>query len=206
MRKMKTIISGAVALATASLLAGTASASVLTSKLSVDNGYVVYISTSDTTAGTSFGSGENWNATYIDSTSLAAGTDYYLHIMAYDTGGIASVLGEFSLAGAGHHFANGSATLTTETTSWLGNSSGFSSAYTALTDQGANGVGPWGYNAQISGSARWIWSGDAYGNDVSYLSARILADAPAGDVPEPASLALLGGALLAMRLARAKKR
>jgi MSHA biogenesis protein MshQ len=205
---MKTIITGAAALATAVLFAGTACASILTSKLNVDNGYAVYISTSNDTAGTSFGSAENWNNTYTDTTTLAAGTDYYLHIRAYDLGGMAGVLGEFSLAGSGHHFANGTTSLTTDTTSWLGNDTGFSSPYVTLSDLGPNGIGPWGTISGVSSGARWIWAGDADANDVSYLSARILADAagPSNNVPEPGSVALVGAALLGLARTRSKKR
>jgi MSHA biogenesis protein MshQ len=205
---MMRIGSTIAALATAVLWAGAASASVLTSKLNVDNGYTIYISTSDNTAGTSFGSAEDWNNTYTDTTTLAAGTDYFIHIRAYDTGGMAGVLGEFSLAGTGHHFANGTTSLTTDTTAWLGNDNGFSSPYVALSDLGPNGIGPWGTISGVSSGARWIWAGDASNNDVTYLTARIFADAvdPSNNVPEPGSLVLMGAAILALVRTRSWKR
>lgn len=204
MKKMIRFAAGTMtAFATALLFCASASASVLTSKANVDNGYAVYISTDDAVAGTFFGSGNYWPNTDVFSTSLVAGTDYFVHVYAYDQGGLAGFLGEFSLAGGDHHFANNATTLLTGDTAWTGSAVGFGSTAPGLTDRGLNGVGPWGYQGAINGSAHWIWLGDADANDASYFSARVLADAR---VPEPATVALLGLSLLGMAAARRKSR
>lgn len=176
-----------------------ASSTVLTGEIIVDNGYSVYLSTSDSVQGTLFGSLNDWYTTGVNTVSLTAGVNYFLHVYGYDQGGIAGFLGEFTLSGATHQFANGSTSLLTNTTDWLGNATGFNGSYNALTDLGVNGVGPWGSRAAVPSTAHWIWSGNADSNDTSYFTARINA------VPEPVSLALFGIGLVGLVATRRGK-
>jgi hypothetical protein len=183
------------------LIAGSSSAAVLTSKMSVDNGYRIYVSTADNVQGTLFGSANDWYTTFTDTTTLAAGQSYFLHIYAYDQGGIAGLLGDFSLTGGGHQFANGQTSMTTNTTNWMGNNTGFGAAYGAVGSLGNDGVSPWGNRPGIVDSATWIWAGDANNNDQAYFTTRINA------VPEPTTVAMFGLGLLALGAAgrRSKK-
>jgi hypothetical protein len=207
MNKFLRCVASAIGIvAAAMMLSSAASATVLTSSLSVDNGFQVYISTSDAATGTQFGAGNDWTTTYTSSTSLNAGTDYYLHIFGYDQGGLAGLLGQFSLTGTDHAFANSTTSLLTNMSDWQGNTTGFGAPYTALSNLGGNGVGPWGSRPGISNAATWIWVGDANNNDAAYFSTKISATAAANDVPEPASAALLGLGLLAVAAARRKSK
>jgi hypothetical protein len=195
----------ALVLAASAAFCASATAGVLTTKISVDNGFWAYLSTTNNTDGTVFSSANNWYTATSGSVTLGSLDQYYLHIAAYDQGGVAGMLGSFSLAGSGYHFANGSTSLLTGSSLITANTTGASGAYTATTSYGANGVAPWGTMAGISSSAQWIWSGNNDVNEKSYFSIAILKDAPA-NVPEPGSLGLLGLGLLALTRVATKAR
>jgi len=166
------------------LTAAGASATTLTSNVSMDNDFVAYLATSDNLQGTAFLSGDPWMTTFTGTATLAAGTSYFLHVYGHDQGGIAAFLGQFSLSGTDHQFSNGQTALLTNSSDWKANATGFGDPYSAVTIVGQNGDSPWGTRPNI-GAATWIWSGDANSNDTAYFSTKISA------VPEPESYALM---------------
>jgi MYXO-CTERM domain-containing protein len=215
----------ATALVTGGLGASTAHAdSILTGNFGVDNYGFVYISTSATSLGTLIGSTATWNpAEALAATRLFGGTTYYLNVEAIngDPGtahNSGAFIGDFSLSGGGT-FSNGTTHLLTGTAGWLGsyndaNYTDTAQAWVAptgsVTDEGLNGISPYGAISGISGSADFIWatdseSGPANGNQcaactVDYQTVITTA------VPEPSSwtvmlmgLAGLAGALVLRR-------
>jgi len=172
-------------------------ATTLSGHLTADDGFVAYISTSDTALGDQISSGSTWTNTYSLTTSLTASI-YYLHINAYDVyGSISGFIGDFNLSDTGYQFSNSKQNLVTGTSFWKVSETGFggvNSQVTASTGDfpgstykppisGLNGCFPWGFKDNISKDASWIWvkNGD-FGSNNLYFSTKITA------VPEPTSL------------------
>jgi hypothetical protein len=181
-------ISSLGAVCAVALLSSTAAyATTVTSILNVDNKFTAYISTDDSVAGTQFSNGQNWPAAISGTAALTDGVTNYLHILAEDLGGIAMLLGTFTLSDANFSFANGlqimlsgDAGLEVSTTGW--------GSYGATTDLGPNGTSPWGTRGP-SLDADYVWSADAQNDNLVYFSAAISYDV--ATVPVPAALPLL---------------
>lgn len=188
------------------LASSAASATVLTSRLHVDDSFVAYISTTADSAGTAFSSGNVWSEAVTGSVELLQGQDYYLHIVANNASAMAGVLGEFELFDSTHAFANGAQWLLTNTEDWVGNNTGFGDTNIELGDYGFNGSDPWQYRDGTATDAKWIWPGANEWTDVAYLSTKITAFDLPSEVPEPASLALLGLGLAGLGAATRRRR
>jgi len=188
-------------LAASILASASASATILSGGLNVDNGYVAYLSTDDNTQGIQISSGNNWTSTYdFTNVNLNAGQDYFLHVYAYDQGWIAGFLGEFDLTGNDHTFANGQSNLTTNILDWDVSTTGWNN-YADASSLGDNGSWPWGNRSGVSSSAEWIWSDDAYNDNQTYFTTAISAS----EVPEPGTLSLIGLGIAALGFARRKQ-
>ncbi|WP_025565053.1 PEP-CTERM sorting domain-containing protein [Psychromonas sp. SP041] len=187
-------------LSIASLLS-VVNASVLTGNVTVDNQYNVYLSTNDNAQGVLVSSDNSWYESEVFTATLAAGTDYFLHVEGVDTGGFEGFLGNFSLDSADHLFSNNIAQLLTNTIDWSVSTTGWGS-YSNPSSYGDNTAYPWYANTRptidVTSAAEWIWSEDDTATHV-YFSTAITA------VPAPSTMAIFGLALAGFAYSRSKK-
>jgi hypothetical protein len=183
-----------------------ASATTLSGDLTADNGFVLYLSTSPTVTGTLVTSGAAWWDTFsFSGVDLTPGTTYYLQIYGFNTDGPGSILGSFNLSDSSFQFASGTQSLITDTTDWTYSDTGFDLApLHAPTSYGVNGVGPWGpFFPAIDPNAQWIWNSNEY----AFAEFFVTTITPlTGAIPEPTSMGLLGGGLVALGLLARRKR
>jgi hypothetical protein len=197
------------ALAATLAFASAASATTLSTKLAVDNGFTAYLSTSNSSIGTQFAAGHDWTTVATNTVELGSAQQYFLQIAAYDDADLAGLLGEFSLTGTGYHFADGSTKVLSGSTLLTGNNDGFTGNYTALTTIDLHNTAQWNAVSGIDPNARWVWARWYDFDNTSFVSLEIVADVPVAapsDVPEPASLGLVGLGLLALSRVRARSK
>lgn len=189
---MKSVLLGS-GLSIVSLLS-IVNASVLTGNLTVDNEYNVYLSTNDNTQGVLVSSDSSWYESEVFTATLAAGTDYFLHVEGIDFSGFEGFLGNFSLDSPDHLFSNSTAQLLTNTIDWSVSTTGWAN-YSNTSSYGDNTAYPWYANTRpaidVTSAAEWIWSEDENAKHV-YFSTAITA------VPAPSTMIILGLALIGL--------
>jgi hypothetical protein len=166
------------------LMVGVASVSQatdLTANVTVDDAFEMYVSTDDCELGTLVCSSVAWQTATPCTSTLTPGVPNYIHVVGRDLYTvIAGFLGDFKLSDDGFKFSNDSQSLlTNETAGWDVYTDNLCGIKGVLTNQGANGVSPWGLIASIDPAASWIWTdGGDYSEAPRYFSATIT---PAGD-------------------------
>ena len=199
------------AVAALALFAGSARAQSLSGTLTVDNAFQVFLSTSPNTFGPAIPGaiGFNWPTDVtFGPQPLVAGTNYWMQVLAINSGGPGMFLGQFSLTGA-FQFANGTQSLLTNTTDWSLVDTNFGGPVLAIADEGPNGTSPWVTFTNISPSAHFIWDGtNNCGSCTIIFSTPIIAQSvtPPGTVPEPSTWALLGSGLVSLGIVVRRRR
>ncbi len=180
---------GASAFATDLSFAGTA-----------DDAFNAYLSTSDSSTGTLFASGNSWGTTYTGNVTLNPGTTYYVHIDAFDVAGAPSMfVGQLGLSDNAFWFDDNSQFSVTGDSNWSASVVGFGGAGTTISDLGPNGTSPWGTRSGVSANAHFIWTPDAV-SDHRYFTVKV------NTVPEPMTLAAVGvGCVALLRRRRANR-
>lgn len=156
---------------------------VLSGKMTADNEFVAYISTSASSLGTQIGSGTDWAVTYtLNNSILSIGQDYYLHVKATDVGSIEGLLGTLNVTGS-FVFANGQQTMNTNPSYWTAYNTFGGSAITPVA-LGSNGMSPWGTRSGIASNAQWIWRDprNTSGGEVVYFTTKISYNPGTNDV------------------------
>jgi hypothetical protein len=167
-----------------------ASGAIVTTHMTVDDAFELYLSTDDSQLGTFIGSGNTWTTTYTF--TLTPSTTNYIHVVGHDVYRvIAGFIGDFSLDDSNYQFVNGSQSLVTNSADWVVSATGFGSGYTSPDAYASNGDGPWGFRNGISADAKWIWTNDG----MDLYTARYFST-PVINIPEPITIiiwSLLGG-------------
>ena len=188
MRSLNSLVVGSVVV----LSAGAVAQPIISASMTCDNAFTAYISTDPNTQGIAFLSGNNWGATFNGTAALdSGGGTYYLHIVGVDGGLPAAMIGSFSLSSTDAAFGNGTQFLTTNTTDWLCNTTGWGTPFHAPVDHGGNGVGPWGFHAGIDQGAHWIWD-ESNASTVFFTTAIRVVPAPGVGLVMVSGLVLAG--------------
>jgi hypothetical protein len=213
-----------LALAGLSISAGSlASATTISGSLTADNAFFAYVSTNNSTLGTLVASGNNWQNTFtISAAALTPGVTNYLQIEVINYGAEGGLIGDFTLSDTGFHFANGTQSMSTDTTNWAGIYNDSNSSVVAqpwvqptggVVSFGANGVSPWGTRPGISAGADWIWPNDSNslpgGNACANCTvdfSTVITPQVMTTTPEPASLLIFGSGVLAVATMLRRKR
>jgi len=179
---------------------GVASAETLATldaTVNADNAFTAYISDSDSSLGTEFLTGDNWQVTYHGTFNFTQAGTFYLHVVATDFGAPAMFVGAFGLTNGTDSatFVNGTQSLYTNATDWTAHVNSLAGASVGIADLGAVGSGQvWdGFvKPNISTEAHYLWHTSTAGERTMVFTTVITV------VPAPSTMGLAGLGMLAM--------
>lgn len=155
----------------------------VSSNITSNDYFNLYISQDKSNEGLFSGHGNNWSSVYSFNSKLVPGVTNYLHIKCVDqTGPVAGLIGDFTLNDQKFSFENHTQHCVTGEDCWNVYTDKFGGNVEQISPICKNGMGKWSTRFGIDLNAQWIWTNWGKDYDTRYFSTPIYYS------PEPSDI------------------